>query len=103
MGLGATTQEALYLLQLLSGILPTIVACAFIKGDNQGAIALCKDPVFRQRSKHIDIKYHFIRSVLAVGKISLQYCPTEEMVADVLTKPATKSKLEKFKKFLFGN
>ncbi|PIK49004.1 hypothetical protein BSL78_14110 [Apostichopus japonicus] len=101
MALGATTQEALYLLQLLGGMFGDKLHCAYIKGDNQGAIALCKDPVFRQRSKHVDIKYHFIRSVLKEGKIHLQYCPTEQMVADLLTKPATKAKLQTFKRFIF--
>lgn len=103
MGLRATTQEALYLLQLLKGVFGKDLPCINIKGDNQGAIALCKDSVFWQRSKHIDIKYHFIRSILNEGKIDLQYCPTEEMIADILTKPVTKARLQKFRKSLFGN
>uniref|UniRef100_A0A8C5DPP3 Kelch-like protein 10 n=1 Tax=Gouania willdenowi TaxID=441366 RepID=A0A8C5DPP3_GOUWI len=40
--------------------------------------------------KHVDIKYHFIRSSVNNGDITLVYCPTNKMVADVLTKPATK-------------
>lgn len=50
----------------------------------------------------MDIKYHFVRSVIKEGRISLEYCPTDEMVADVLTKPATKLKLMKFNSFMFG-
>ena len=70
--------------------------------DNQGAIALSKDPVSRQRSKHIDIRYHFVRSALNDGKITIQYCPTEDMVADAMTKPMTRFKVEKFTSYMFG-
>ena len=70
--------------------------------DNQGAIALSKNPVNRQRCKHVDIRFHFVRSALNDGNITIEYCPTAEMVADVMTKPATKFKLEQFRHFLFG-
>jgi len=103
MALAATTQESMYLVQLLNGM---DSGCLFepvqIFEDNQGAIALSKNPVCRQRCKHVDIKYHFIRSALSDGKVTIEYCPTEEMVADVMTKPATKFKLEKFKSLMFG-
>ena len=51
-----------------------------ILGDNQGAIALSTDPVNRQRGKHIDIKYHFIRDALHKKKIEIAYCPTKDMM-----------------------
>jgi hypothetical protein len=73
-----------------------------IRVDNQGAINLARNPVHHQRSKHIDIKYHFIRSEIQVGIISLKYVPTEDNIADVFTKPASKGKLEKFKHFMLG-
>ena len=71
--------------------------------DNQGAIALAKNPVNRQRCKHIDIKYHFIRENVNNGRFILEYCPTGQMIADVLTKPATKLKLRGFARNMFGN
>ena len=58
--------------------------------DNQGAMNLAKNPVHHQRSKHIDVKYHFIRSEIQAGIVSLKYVPTDENVADVFTKPVTK-------------
>ncbi|XP_077357483.1 uncharacterized protein LOC144032098 [Festucalex cinctus] len=70
--------------------------------DNQGAIALSKNPVCRQRCKHIDIKYHFVRAILGDGKIIICYCPTDGMVADIFTKPVTKVRMDAFVIFLFG-
>ena len=62
MALAKTTQESLYLIQLSNGMDPQQrYEPAKILGDNQGAIGLSKDPVNRQRCKHIDMKYHFIR------------------------------------------
>ena len=60
--------------------------------DNQGAIAIAKNPVSHSRTKHIDIKYHYVREAVQSGIVNLKYCPTEEMIADILTKPLTKGK-----------
>ena len=73
-----------------------------IYGDNQGALALSRNPVNRQMSKHIDVRYHFICTEISSGTVVVEYCPTADMVADVLTKLVTKVKLLKFKDFLFG-
>ena len=103
MGLASTAQEGLYLTQLLQHMdNENDFTCVNIFEDNQGAIALSKNPVNRQRSKHIDIRYHFIRNAVEEGKVIIHYCPTEDMAADVLTKPMTKFKVQKFKKYLFG-
>ena len=71
--------------------------------DNQGAIDLAKNPVNHKRSKHISIKYHFIREKVANKIIELSYIPSNDNVSDMLTKPVTKVKLRKFRYFLFGN
>ena len=101
--LAATIQEGLYLIQLLNEM---DKGCQYgfakIFEDNQGTIALSKNPVNRQRSKHIDIRYHFIRTELNNGRVVVVYCPTEDMIADIMTKPATKFKLNKFKAFILG-
>ena len=70
--------------------------------NNQGAMNLAKNPAHHQRSKHIDVKYHFIRSEIHAGIVSLKYVPTDENVADVFTKPVTKAKMNKFKQVIFG-
>lgn len=54
--------------------------------DSQSAICLTKNPQFLGRAKHIGIKYHFIPKQGEKGTVELQYCPTEEMVTDMLTK-----------------
>lgn len=101
--LAATIQECLYLTQLLEGLDKHLYALPKVYEDNQGTLALAKNPVRRQRCKHVDIKYHFIRSILNDGKVLLEYCPTDQMVADLMTKPATKFKLIKFAKLMFGD
>ena len=67
--------------------------------DNQGAINLAKNPMYHKRSKHIDVKYHFIRSEIRTGRIELEYIPTSDNVADIFTKPVNKAKLDKFGSF----
>lgn len=71
--------------------------CVTVMEDNQGAIALAKNPVAHARTKHIDIRYHYIREALQSGLIDLQYCPTSEMNADLLTKPLPKGPFVKLR------
>ena len=47
---------------------------------------MAKNPQFHGKAKHIDIRYHFIREQIELGVIRLEYCPTEVMTADMLTK-----------------
>ena len=54
--------------------------------DNQPCIATAKNPIINDRVKHIDIKYHWIREEVATGSLTLTYCPTADMTADILTK-----------------
>ena len=102
MSLAAAIQECIYLEQLLGGIDKYQYAQTKVFEDNQGTIALARNPVSRQRCKHIDIRYHFIRETVNSGRVSLEYCPTEQMVADIFTKPATKLKLKAFARDMFG-
>ena len=54
--------------------------------DNQGAIHLTRNPKFHNRTKHIDICYHFVREKVASEEICVAYCPTQDMLADIMTK-----------------
>ena len=59
----------------------------FIKEDNYGTIAVANNPIFLNRTKHIDIKFHYVREALEDSIIDLIYCPTEKMTVDILTMP----------------
>ena len=63
--------------------------------DNQGAIALAKNPVSHSRAKHIDLRHHFVREAIQDKIIWVQYIPTAEMTADSLTKALGHEKHEK--------
>ena len=54
------------------------------------------NPVFHDKSKHIEIRYHFIHDMVQKGAVELQYIPTYDQIADVHTKPLPKMKLEYF-------
>jgi hypothetical protein len=75
-------------------------SAVILYGDNQGAIALAKNPVFHGRTKHIDIQHHFVREKIESGDIHLEYIPTEQQVADGLTKPLARDHFEAFRKAL---
>ena len=90
-------QEAVWLRNLLSDVgLPQPTA-TIVHEDNQGAIALAKNPKDHPRTKHIDVKYHYVREVIQENVINVVYIPTGEMVADTLTKPLPKPGFEKFR------
>jgi hypothetical protein len=54
--------------------------------DSKSALALAKNPVFYERSKHIRVRYHFIRSCLDEGSVRANYINTQDQLADFLTK-----------------
>jgi hypothetical protein len=60
---------------------------AKVFGDNKSTIALTKNPVFHERSKHIDIKHHYIRDLIKDKEIVVEYCTSENQRADIFTKP----------------
>lgn len=68
--------------------------------DKKSAIDLAKIPVFHGRSKHIDVRYHFIRECVDRGDIIIKYVSTEEQRADILTKSMSKAKFKRMRKLL---
>ena len=65
--------------------------------DNQSCIKMTENPMFHDKSKHIEITYHFIRDMVQKGAIKLKHVPTEEQVVDVLTKPLARVRFEYFR------
>jgi len=55
--------------------------------DNKYAQELAKNPVFHERSKHIDTRYHFIRECIIKKKVELTHVKNQDQVADIFTKP----------------
>lgn len=102
MGETQATKEAIWLRRLLAGLLgqEKEPMATVIFGDNQGAIALAKNPQFHARTKHIDIQHHFVREKQAEGEVDIQYTPTERQIADGLTKALPKDAFEAFRKAL---
>ena len=64
--------------------------------DNQSAIKLAKNPQYHKRTKHIDIRYHFIREKVESGELTLEYVPSESQKADILTKALPRDKHLRF-------
>ncbi|HEV7737932.1 MAG TPA: Ty1/Copia family ribonuclease HI [Chlamydiales bacterium] len=94
------SKEATWLRNLLKEIGYTQDKATNIFCDNTGAIALTKDASYHARTKHIDIKHHFVREKVESREIKFEYIPTGDMVADILTKALPKPKHEKFTRLL---
>ncbi|NDA63213.1 MAG: hypothetical protein EBX50_14410 [Chitinophagia bacterium] len=92
MALTQATKEAMWIKFLLTelGVFDNTAIC--INVDNQSCVALAKNPEFHARTKHIDIQYHFIREKVEDNSVKLEFCPTDRMVADVLTKALPRDK-----------
>ena len=58
-----------------------------IKCDNTSAISIAKNPVQHSRTKHIDVRHHFIRDHVEKGDVSISFISTELQLADIFTKP----------------
>jgi len=86
MAIAAGMQEGIWLATVINEIGLDNVLPISMKGDNQGSIALCKNPGNHNRTKHIDIRHHFIRERVRDNWFDLKYCRTEDMLADIFTK-----------------
>ena len=71
-----------------------------IRCDNTSAINLTKNPVMHSRAKHIEIRYHFIRDHVACHDVCLEFVPTSDQLADILTKPLPKDQFYKIRREL---
>jgi hypothetical protein len=74
---------------------PTVFRC-----DNQSTIAICQDNKFHARTKHIDIRYHFVREAVEADKVVVRYISTDDNIADIFTKALSRYKFEYFVKLL---
>lgn len=96
----AAAFQAIWLKNLLSKITGECIGPVVLYVDNKSAIDLAKNPVFHGRSKHIDIRYHFIRECVEKGEIIMKHINSEMQRADVLTKSLATVKFERMRKLL---
>ncbi len=99
----SAVQEAVYLRTLLKDFGYEQKEPTIIHQDNQGSIAISKNAVVSRRTKHIDIKYHYVREMVETGEVTMDYIPTEKMLADCLTKAVNKNILDYAKSKILGN
>jgi hypothetical protein len=69
-------------------------SCIDLFCDSQGAIYLIKDQMFHERTKHIDVKYHYVREVIAEGRLKVPKISTHYNPADMMTNPILVAKVE---------
>jgi hypothetical protein len=93
MSVCAATQEAIHLRRLLADLGFPQTKPTIIFEDNQGCIGLANNPIVNKRTKHIDVKYHYIREKIESQEINLKPIRTQDQVADILTKPLPKPQL----------
>ncbi|CAB1112182.1 unnamed protein product [Ectocarpus sp. CCAP 1310/34] len=92
---GEGVKGALFVRAVLSFIAPETSGSSIqVLEDNQGAIALVQNPLSSGRTKHIDVRFHFIRGLFRSGNISVNFVPTTEQHADVLTKALSRASLQ---------
>ncbi|WVZ78237.1 hypothetical protein U9M48_025983 [Paspalum notatum var. saurae] len=91
--------QAIWLARLVSDMVAvgTEPRAPELKVDNQSAIALARNPVHHDRSKHIDTKFYFIRECSDRGQIILRHTPSEQQLADILTKPLARDQFQKLR------
>jgi hypothetical protein len=103
MSLCAGTQEAIHLRRLLGDMGFRQSKPTTILEDNQACIAMSKHSGDHSRTKHIDVKYHFVREKVASGEIAVTYVPSEHQLADLLTKPLDKTKIQYLRQRVLGH
>ncbi|KAL0433268.1 UNVERIFIED_CONTAM: Retrovirus-related Pol polyprotein from transposon TNT 1-94 [Sesamum latifolium] len=92
--------QAIWLKKILEELQFKQEGAAAIYCDNSSAIKLSKHPVLHGRSKHIDVKFHFLKDLTKDGAIDIFYCKSEDQIADIMTKPLKISMFQRFRKLM---
>ena len=93
MAISEACKEAIWLRGLYSELCE-VSSCITIHCDSQSAICVTKDQMFHERTKHTDVRYHFIRGVVAKGDAKVCQISTHDNPADMMTKPVPVAKFE---------
>lgn len=97
--LAEASQELLWIIQLMKEFEIDLISPTIYE-DNQSCLKILEDEKICPRSKHIDVKYYFIRDLWKSKAVLYEYCPTDSMLADILTKPLQKIKICNFIKLI---
>ena len=101
--LGDGVKEGLFVKVVFSFIvLPVSEKSIKLLVGNEGAIKLAANPLSSARTKHIDVRFHFIRGLVRTGTIAVEHIPTEEQRADILTKALVGALVKKHRNFLLN-
>ena len=92
--------EEVWMRKLLSDLFDLQLDATCIYCENKSRVKLSKNPMFHDKSKHIEIKYHYIKDMVQRGAMKLQYVATNEQIDDVLIKPLARVKFEYFREKL---
>ena len=95
--LAYTSQEAIWLRQLLVDLGVPAAQATTIYEDNQASIKVANSDKLNARTKHIDVRHHYLRDLVNCSVINLVYCETDVMIADALTKPLPRPKFEELR------
>ena len=99
MALGNCCTQVLWMKQILSDYSMKI-SCVPIFCDNSSAINITRNPILHSRTKHIEIKHHFIRDQVHVGNVSVEFVSTDMQLADIFTKPLDATRFSSLKNLL---
>ncbi|OJT04063.1 Copia protein [Trametes pubescens] len=100
MAISYAARHAIWMRTLLAELTFAQEQATKLNADNQSAIALSKDSVHHARSKHIDIRHHFIRECIESDTIALAYVPTDDNVADLFTKALARERFHMLRRQL---
>ena len=90
--LAEAAREAIWLCNLLHGLKCMQPQPTKLYRDNSGSLAIANNPQYHKKTKHFDTRNHYIRQRVEKGQIELEFCPTANMMADILTKALPKPK-----------
>lgn len=99
----STACQAMWIRRILGDLQQVQDEPVDILCDSKSAISIAKNPAFHGRTKHIEIRYHFLREAVSEGLINLKFCKTEDQPADILTKALGYEKFCKFRQLLGVN
>ena len=102
MAASEATKEIIWLVRLFKEI-TTMTAIPLLRIDNLSAVKLVHNPVYHKRSKHIDVRYHFVREKCEEGQLLVEHVCGQEQLADILTKPLAKDRFEKLRYCILSN